>query len=155
MDAAWPQIADAVMSPVLGPLTGELADAACRVDDPPTPSGSSYGSGWYGYVDKDLRTLLGQPVAGRSRPATAAPATSPPAAPRSGRRSTPPANELAAAQGADPAAWRADATAERIALPAGLLPRHDALDEPADLPAGHHRSATPLTAARYPSASRR
>jgi hypothetical protein len=34
-------------------------------DDPANPGGSSYGSGWYGYVEKDLRTLLGRPVAGR------------------------------------------------------------------------------------------
>ena len=40
---------------------------------------------------------------------------------RSGRRSTRPGNELAATQGADPTAWRADATAERIHFAPGIL----------------------------------
>ena len=63
MDAAWPRIADAVMAPVLGPLVGRLALLHGRSDDA-GPGGSSYISGWYGYVDKDLRTLLGREVRG-------------------------------------------------------------------------------------------
>jgi acyl-homoserine lactone acylase PvdQ len=54
MDSAWPKIADAVMSPVLGPQLNELASLMSR-DNRPSPVGSAYGSGWYGYVDKDLR----------------------------------------------------------------------------------------------------
>ena len=65
MDAAWPRIADAVMRPVLGPQLADLASLISRDNHPQANSqGSSYRSGWYGYVDKDLRTLLGQPVAG-------------------------------------------------------------------------------------------
>jgi acyl-homoserine lactone acylase PvdQ len=64
MDKAWNRIADAVMSPVLGPQLGELASLIGR-DDAPNNQGSSYISGWYGYVDKDLRTLLGDRVRGR------------------------------------------------------------------------------------------
>ena len=64
MDKAWPKIADAVMSPVLGPQLGELASLIGR-DNPPNNQGSAYGSGWYGYVDKDLRTLVGAPVSGK------------------------------------------------------------------------------------------
>ena len=63
MDAAWPRLADAVMAPVLGPLVGRLAAVHARSDDA-NPGGSAYISGWYGYVDKDLRTLLGREVRG-------------------------------------------------------------------------------------------
>ena len=66
MDKAWPKIADAVMSPVLGPQLSQLASVAGR-DNPSNNQGSSYNSGWYGYVDKDLRTLAGRSVAGRFR----------------------------------------------------------------------------------------
>ena len=62
--------------------------------------------------------------AGRRPPATPAPtaaaAISRRAARRCGPRSTQPAAELAAAQGPDVAAWRSDATRERIAF--GFLP---------------------------------
>jgi acyl-homoserine lactone acylase PvdQ len=61
LDTAWPHIADAVMSPVLGPLTDRLAELIGR-DQAPSPQGSAYEDGWYGYVDKDLKTLAGTPV---------------------------------------------------------------------------------------------
>ena len=62
MDEAWPRIADAVMTPVLGPLVDRLARLMTRSNDP-SPGGSAYLSGWYGYLDKDLRAL-DQPVRG-------------------------------------------------------------------------------------------
>ena len=55
------------------------------------------------------------------RSATAARATRRPARRRCGRRSTPPATSSRRAQGRDPAAWRADANAERISFVPGLL----------------------------------
>ena len=55
------RLADAVMTPVLGPLVGRLAALHGRSDDA-GPDGSAYISGWYGYVEKDLRTLLGRQV---------------------------------------------------------------------------------------------
>ena len=65
MDAAWPRIAKAVMRPVLGDLTDQLAtfDLIDR-NAPDTNAGASsnYGRGWYSYVQKDLRSLLGDPV---------------------------------------------------------------------------------------------
>ena len=64
LDTAWPKIADAVMGPVLGPQLGDLASLMSR-DNRANNQGSSYNSGWYGYVDKDLRTIAGRPVAGR------------------------------------------------------------------------------------------
>ena len=66
MDAAWNKIADAVMGPVLGPQLPELASLESRSNNA-NSQGSSYGSGWYGYVDKDLRTLLGDHVADKYR----------------------------------------------------------------------------------------
>jgi hypothetical protein len=53
MDALWRPIANAVMSPVFGPLLGDLN----TVRNLGSLAGESY-------VDKDLRTLLGDPVVG-------------------------------------------------------------------------------------------
>jgi hypothetical protein len=63
LDAAWTPITEAVLGPVLGELTGELAQIAPR-DDPPSPSGSAYDNGWGGYVYKDLRSELGLTMEG-------------------------------------------------------------------------------------------
>jgi acyl-homoserine lactone acylase PvdQ len=120
MDAAFPKFADAVLSPVLGPLVGRLAALQVRSDDA-NDGGSSYIAGWYGYISKDLRTLLGQSVRG-------------PFATRfcgNGDLATcrealwaalgTAAADLAKTQGADPTQWRADATAERIKFTSGVL----------------------------------
>ncbi|HEU4943217.1 MAG TPA: penicillin acylase family protein, partial [Gaiellaceae bacterium] len=113
MDAAWPRIADAVMRPVLGPLTERLAQLEIR-DDAANSQGSAYDSGWYGYVEKDLRTLLGRPVKQRFRvrycgngDLAACRASLWDALEAAGA-------ELAAAQGPAPSVWRSDARPERI-----------------------------------------
>jgi acyl-homoserine lactone acylase PvdQ len=54
LDATWRRIADAVMAPVFGPLIEDLDDVR-NLD----------GAEGQSYVDKDLRTLLGEPVEGR------------------------------------------------------------------------------------------
>jgi acyl-homoserine lactone acylase PvdQ len=120
MDAAWPRVADAVMAPVLGPLVERLARLVPR-DDRAASDGSAYGSGWYGYVEKDLRAVLGRPVARAHPPGFCGnvpriPELTQLAACRASLWEALEAagTELAAAQGPDPAAWRADATAERI-----------------------------------------
>ena len=100
MDAAWPLLADAVMRPVTGALTDRLKQLVC-VDDPANPRGSSYYGCWYSYVARRL-TEAPPPPASLWAALDAA-----------GRR-------LAAAQGPDPAQWRADATAERLSF--GFLP---------------------------------
>lgn len=120
LDRAWGPIADAVLSPVLGPLTADLARIVGR-DNRANSRGSSYGSGWYSYVQKDLRSLLGERVrdpysrrycgngnlvACRGSLWTAV------------KRA---ADELASTQGPVPANWRADANAERIVFQPGLL----------------------------------
>ena len=58
MDAAWPKLADAVMAPILGPLLPRLAQLQQRHDE--LSGGNAFGSGWYSYVETDLRTALGQ-----------------------------------------------------------------------------------------------
>ena len=119
IDAAWPKLADAAMVPVLGTeLAEQLATTLqSRFDQPP----AGQFNGWHIYMHKDLRTLLGAKVRGkfanrycgrgslrRCRAALWA------ALDAAGA-------ELAAAQGADPAAWRKDANPERIKFVPGVF----------------------------------
>jgi acyl-homoserine lactone acylase PvdQ len=121
LDAAWPGLADAVLSPVLGPLLDRLASLHARSNDP-GPVGSAYLSGWYGYVEKDLRSLLGRTVRGElSRRYCGAGVLG------TCRDSLWAALDAAAAkleveQGPIPTSWRADATRERIRFVSGVLP---------------------------------
>jgi acyl-homoserine lactone acylase PvdQ len=65
MDAWWPRLVAAQFKPRLG---GELYRRLKRmitVDDAAGPVGSAYISGWYGYVEKDLRAVLGARVGDR------------------------------------------------------------------------------------------
>jgi acyl-homoserine lactone acylase PvdQ len=65
MDAWWPRWLKAEFKPTLG---GELFDAVFSVvgfHDAPGPVGSAFITGWYGYVNKDLRMVLGEDVRGR------------------------------------------------------------------------------------------
>ena len=111
MDAAWPRIADAVIRPVLGPLTDRLKKLL-PVDDPANSRGSSYFSGWYSYVVSDLdRTIPEFCGGGDPRACQSSLWNAPVAA----------GNELVASQGRDPSQWRADATRERITF--GFLPK--------------------------------
>jgi acyl-homoserine lactone acylase PvdQ len=119
IDAAWPKIANALMAPRLGPQLEELASLFSRFDQPP---GGQY-SGWHQYFDRDIRRLLGLPLSdpfsnrycgagdlNRCRQSMWA------ALAEAG-------TELTAAQGtSNPAAWRADATRERIRFVPGILP---------------------------------
>ena len=110
------------MTPVLGAaLTDRLAQLH-DISDDANPGGSSYIDGWYGYVDKDLRSLLGKPVAGafKNRYCGAGDLVSCRASLWAALDDAGAA--LEAKQGADPAAWRADATAERIRFAPGILP---------------------------------
>jgi acyl-homoserine lactone acylase PvdQ len=121
MDAAWPRLADAVMAPVLGPLVARLAALQGRSDDA-GPGGSSYISGWYGYVEKDLRSLLERDVRGPfSRRYCGAGVLATCRDALWGALDAA-AAELEATQGPAPSSWRSDATGERIRFTSGVLP---------------------------------
>ena len=102
LDAAWPKLGDAVLAPVLGPLTDRLAELMNR-DDAPGPSGSAYIDGWYGYVVRDLRNGYSDRYCG------------------AGDR-TACAQALWAALAGAASAGPADAARERITFAPGFLP---------------------------------
>src|SRR4051794_7956009 len=56
MDALYPKVADAVLSPVLGPQLGQLSTLEGTANGPR----SGFTGGRINFVDKDLRQLLGQ-----------------------------------------------------------------------------------------------
>jgi acyl-homoserine lactone acylase PvdQ len=125
MDAAWPGIANACIRTRLTPSQlQDLGTLFPRWEGPPgTRTRSSQFNGWYQYLERDLRRLLGKRVrkplensycgGGRKGKAQNAIWNAIAAA----------GQELTAEQGtADPAAWRADADAERLAFVPGLLP---------------------------------
>ena len=89
-----------------------------RFDKPP----SGQFDGWYQYMDKDLRTLMGEKVKGpfANRYCGAGDISVCRAALWAALEAA--GVELEAAQGPDPNAWRADANAERIKFLPGLLP---------------------------------
>jgi acyl-homoserine lactone acylase PvdQ len=120
LDAAWPLVADAVMAPVLGPLVDRLARLIGRSNDP-GPSGSAYGSGWYGYVDKDLRALLDQSVRGPYSRRYCGAGVLATCREALWRALDTAAAVLEKTQGPAPSAWRADATRERIRFISGVL----------------------------------
>jgi len=117
MDAAFPKLAAAWAAPVLAQLAPQFAS----IVTPFSVTGGQY-TGWHVYMDKDLRTLLGQPVRGKFQVRycgggdLAACRDSLWAAIKAA------GDQLSASQGPDPTAWRADATAERIRFVPGLLP---------------------------------
>jgi acyl-homoserine lactone acylase PvdQ len=121
LDAAWPRLADAVLSPVLGPLTDRL-DALIGRDNRPNSGGSAYDDGWYGYVDKDLRTLIGLPVRGPYNLRYCGGGDVATCRTALWAAMDAAASELEKAQGPIPAAWRADAVRERIRFTSGVLP---------------------------------
>jgi hypothetical protein len=120
LEVAWPRLADAVLGPVLGPLLSRLARLHERSDDP-GPGGSAFISGWYGYVDKDLRTHLGQPVRGAYSRRYCGGGSLDACRQALWAALDAAVVHLEQVQGAAPSAWRADATAERIRF-AGVLP---------------------------------
>jgi acyl-homoserine lactone acylase PvdQ len=69
MDAWWPLWVRAQFRPTLGGRAFKAIEAAVPLDNEPNNHGdhlgSAYQTGWYGYVRKDLRTVLHRKVRGR------------------------------------------------------------------------------------------
>jgi len=120
MDAAWPALADAVVSPILGPLTDRLGVLMGRSDDA-GPGGSAYLAGRYGYVDKDRRMLLGRPVRGPFSRRYCGAGVLETCRDALWSALDQAAAKLEAAQGPAPSEWRSDAVAERIRFTSGIL----------------------------------
>jgi acyl-homoserine lactone acylase PvdQ len=113
MDASWRRLADAVLAPVLGPLTERLG-ALESWSDNASGDGSSFGTGWYGWIEKDLRTLVGGKVNGAYRTSFCGGGDRAACAASLWAALEAAGAELAAAQGPNVEAWRADANRERI-----------------------------------------
>jgi acyl-homoserine lactone acylase PvdQ len=120
MDAWWPKLAVADLQPVLGGLIDDLKQLA-GISNDANSNGSSYGSGWYSYVDKDLRSVLGDKVTNPYSVRFCGLGVVAACAAQVWSSLDAAGAELAATQGADPNAWRADATKERIRF-AGFIP---------------------------------
>lgn len=108
MDNLWRGVATAVMRPVYGDLIGDL-NAIRNLN---SPSGFSY-------VDKDLRTLLREPVRGRYHLRYCGHGSLDACRASLWDEVERVAQELAAAQGPDPSAWTA--TASRTGFVPGLI----------------------------------
>ncbi|MFG2498870.1 penicillin acylase family protein [Streptomyces sp. NPDC048441] len=73
MDAWWPLLVEAEFKPGLGKDLYDALTAQLSTDESPSaghgPTGAHAGSafqyGWWGFADKDLRAVLGQPVEGK------------------------------------------------------------------------------------------
>ena len=69
MDAWWPLWVKAQFRPALGAKAFNAIEAAVQLDNEPNNHGdhlgSAYQTGWYGYVRKDLRTVLKRKVRGK------------------------------------------------------------------------------------------
>ena len=111
LDAAWDIMANSALCPTLSTrLCNQLSTLASRFDKP--PGGQS--DGWYKYMNKDFRTLLGQPVKQRFSRRYCADGTVRlcsiamwSALQQAGAR-------LARRQGSDPAKWRKSTKPELI-----------------------------------------
>jgi hypothetical protein len=64
MDAWWPRLVSAQFRPELGNNLYARIGNIIGIDNPPGPRGSAYISGWFGYSEKDLRSVLGASVDG-------------------------------------------------------------------------------------------
>jgi hypothetical protein len=123
LDAAWPKLANAVFAPVLSAELRQELERLVPNDPALEPSGSSAYSGWWSYVQKDLRALLPRPVQGTYATRFCGGGDVARCAASLWAALDAAAAELQAAQGPDPAGWWADATKERITFAPGILPR--------------------------------
>jgi hypothetical protein len=118
MDKFGSLLSDAVMDPVLGPQATSLT----RLIGKDANENSGFTGGWISYIDKDLRTQLGQKVKGKFHFRFCGSGNVTNCANSIWAALDAAGNQLAAAQGPDPATWRADANAQKITFAPGILP---------------------------------
>jgi len=62
-DAWWPRLVEAQFQPTLGKKLFAAIQSIIRIKTgPDRDTGNAWGSGWFGYVEKDLRSVLGKKV---------------------------------------------------------------------------------------------
>ncbi len=115
---AWPGLADAWASSVLGPTLTQQFNSLVPNDSP--PPGGQY-TGWYVYMNKDLRTILGEKVRGRYSVKFCGAGNVRLCARQLWAALDAAGNALAAKQGPNPANWRVSAVPQRIGFIPGLL----------------------------------
>ena len=125
MDAVWRPIANAVMSPVFGPLLADLNNVR-----------NLGGLEGESYVDKDLRTLLGDPVVGPFNLSYCGNGVLSLCSDSLWQAIHDAADPLAAQLGEpDPSLWRK--TASRTGFIPGIAPGYVPHDQSPDVPAGN------------------
>jgi acyl-homoserine lactone acylase PvdQ len=118
MDAVYPRLADAVLTPVLGPQLGQLDEIAGSTNSPK----SGFTGGRINAVDKDLRTLLGERFESPFRTRFCGAGDLAACRASLWQAFEDAGAALAEQQGsADPSAWTSDANAERIKFAPGLM----------------------------------
>jgi hypothetical protein len=123
MDTAWPLLADSWASPVLGrKLTAELASFDPQFDGP--LSGQQVNGqekSWIAYLNKDLRTILGERVRGKYAVRYCGGGSLKRCRKLMWQAIDQAGRQLAARQGPNPSDWHSSATAERISFVPGVL----------------------------------
>jgi hypothetical protein len=104
---------------VLGPRLTDVFDSFVSIYE--QPPGGQY-TGWHIYMDKDLRTLLGEPVQGKYAVRYCGGGSVSRCRTLLWQAMDQAGNELTASQGPDPLNWRSSALKERITFVPGLLP---------------------------------
>jgi acyl-homoserine lactone acylase PvdQ len=126
MDTAWPLLAGAWASSVLSTsLQAQLSNFMPQFDYPYSgplqPGGREQTKGWFVYMDKDLRTILGERVKGKFAVRYCGAGSLARCRALLWAAIHKAGNQLTASQGADPLAWRSDANRERISFVPTIL----------------------------------
>ncbi len=123
MDTAWPLLSKAWASKVLGgALTNQLASFIPFYDSPDNGNGTGgQYSGWHIWMYKDLRTILGETEKAPFAVRYCGGGSVKVCAKLLWGAINKAGNELAKAQGSNPAHWHSSATAEEISFVPGLL----------------------------------
>jgi acyl-homoserine lactone acylase PvdQ len=122
MDTAFPLMAHTLLADRLGAtLTDDWATYVQPDQAPAGRNGSSFGGGWYEYVDKDLRRILKRKELGRFNLTYCGRGSLSRCRADLWKALQQATQQLSMEQGSTPSAWRADATKERISFRPGLI----------------------------------